>query len=71
MFAEANWLLHREFSEGAGADHHPLFANVPPIPAEVLFQKMASCSAPVHRSLTQERMVAILRKAPQDYSSMS
>ncbi|WP_143195135.1 hypothetical protein [Streptomyces sp. CB02488] len=71
MFAEAIWLLHREFSEGAGADHHPLFANVPPIPAEVLFQKIASCSAPVHRSLTQEQMVAILRKAPQDYSRMS
>ncbi|QIY76388.2 hypothetical protein HEP84_53675 [Streptomyces sp. RLB1-33] len=23
MFAEVVWLLHREFSEGAGADHHP------------------------------------------------
>jgi hypothetical protein len=30
------WLLHREFSEGAGPDHHPLFADVPPIPADVL-----------------------------------
>ncbi|MFL4909458.1 hypothetical protein ACJ6WF_41320 [Streptomyces sp. MMS24-I2-30] len=71
MFAEAVWLLHREFSEGAGADHHPLFAKVLPIPAEVLFQKIASCSAVVHRALTQEQMVAILRKAPQDYSKMA
>ncbi|MFE4594378.1 hypothetical protein [Streptomyces laurentii] len=69
--AEAIWLLHWEFSEGAGADHHLLFANVPPIPADVLFQKIASCSAPVHRNLTEDQMVAILRKAPQDYSSMS
>ncbi|MEU6285514.1 hypothetical protein [Streptomyces sp. NPDC047028] len=71
MFAEAIWLLHREFSEGAGADHHLLFANVPPIPADVLFQKIASCSAPVHRKLTEDQMVAILRKAPQDYSGMA
>lgn len=71
MFAEAVWLLHREFSEGAGADHHPLFAGVPPIPTEVLFQKIASCSAVAHRELTQEQMVEILRKAPQDYNTMA
>ncbi|WP_223734743.1 hypothetical protein [Streptomyces purpurogeneiscleroticus] len=34
MFAEIVWVLHREFSEGAGADHHPLFAGLPPDPCE-------------------------------------
>ncbi|MEZ7005846.1 hypothetical protein [Streptomyces sp. AD55] len=70
MFAETVWLLHREFSEGAGADVHPLFANVPPIPADILFRKIASASAPVARKLTEHQMLKILRKAPQDYASM-
>ncbi|MFI9781369.1 hypothetical protein ACIHCV_43340 [Streptomyces sp. NPDC051956] len=71
MFAEAVWLLHREFSERAGGDSDPLFADLPSIPPEVLFQKIASCSAVVHRELTQEQMVEILRTAPQDYAGMS
>ena len=69
MFAEAVWLLHREFSEGAGAVHNPLFAGVPPIPADVLFKKIARSSAVAFRKLTEE-MVEILRKAPQDYAAM-
>ncbi|MFH8663085.1 hypothetical protein [Streptomyces afghaniensis] len=70
MFAEAVWLLHREFSEGAGAEHHPLFADLPPIPAEVLFRKIANSSAVAFRKLTADQMVEILRKAPQDYAVM-
>ncbi|MFF3381338.1 hypothetical protein ACFYXF_51370 [Streptomyces sp. NPDC002680] len=70
MFAEAVWLLHREFSEGAGAEHHALFAGLPPIPAEVLFQKIASASAVAFRRLTEDEMGRILRKAPQDYVAM-
>ena len=70
MFVESVWLLHRDFSEGAGADEYPLLDGVPPIPADILFRKIAHASAPVHRKLTEEEMLAILRKAPQDYSSM-
>ncbi|WP_327722318.1 hypothetical protein OG381_48270 [Streptomyces sp. NBC_00490] len=70
MFAEAVWLLHREFSEGAGADHHPLFAGLPPIPADVLFQKIASASAVAVRTNAEDQMVEILRQAPQDYAAM-
>ncbi|MEU3958115.1 hypothetical protein AB0F45_38705 [Streptomyces achromogenes] len=68
MFAEAVWLLHREFSEGAGTD--PLFADLPPIPADVLFRKIASASAVAVRKLAEDQMVEILRKAPQDYAAM-
>lgn len=64
------WLLHREFSEGAGSDHHPLFADLPPIPADVLFRKIANSSAVAFRKLTEDQMVEILRKAPQDYAAM-
>ncbi|MGW0672588.1 hypothetical protein [Streptomyces sp. NPDC002746] len=69
-FAETVWLLHREFSEGAGADKHPLFADLPLIPADILFRKIASASAPVFRKLTEDQMLKILRKAPQDYDAM-
>ncbi|MFK4220153.1 hypothetical protein [Streptomyces sp. NPDC020880] len=70
MFAETVWLLHREFSEGAGTDAHPLFAGVPSVPADILFRKIASVSAPAFRKLTEDQMLEILRKAPQDYASM-
>ncbi|MEU9405830.1 hypothetical protein AB0E08_09000 [Streptomyces sp. NPDC048281] len=70
MFAEAVWLLHREFSEGAGVEGHPLFAGLPPIPADVLFRKIANVSAVAFRKLTADQMVEILRKAPQDYAGM-
>lgn len=70
MFAEAVWLLHREFSEGDGAMHNPLFAGLPSIPAGVLFRKIASASAVVFRKLTEDEMIEILRKAPQDYVAM-
>jgi hypothetical protein len=70
MFAETVWLLHREFSEGAGADAHPLFADLPPIPADILFRKIANASALAFRKLTEGQMLEILRKAPQDYASM-
>ncbi|MFM9700948.1 hypothetical protein [Streptomyces europaeiscabiei] len=70
MFAEAVWLLHREFSEGAGSEHHPLFADLPQIPADVLFRKIANSSAVAFRKLTADQMVEILRKAPQDYAVM-
>ncbi|MFC7992012.1 hypothetical protein ACFUV2_22150 [Streptomyces pilosus] len=72
MFAEAVWLLHREFSEGAGPEHHPLFAGLPPIPAEILFRKIASSSAVAFRDreLTEAQMLEVLRKAPKDYAGM-
>ncbi|MFG2424982.1 hypothetical protein ACGFWD_38975 [Streptomyces sp. NPDC048448] len=70
MFAEAVWLLHREFSEGVGSEHHPLFAGLPPIPADVLFRKIASASAVAFRKLTADQMAQILRTAPQDYAAM-
>ncbi|MGW6740698.1 hypothetical protein ACWGDX_08125 [Streptomyces sp. NPDC055025] len=70
MFAEAVWLLHGEFSGGAGAEHHPLFAGLPPIPADVLFRKIASASSVAFRKLTEVEMVEILRRAPQDYAAM-
>jgi hypothetical protein len=70
MFAEAVWLLHREFSEDAGAEHHPLFAGLPPIPANILFRKIANSSAVVFRKLTEGQMLEMLRKAPQDYAAM-
>ncbi|MEV0035211.1 hypothetical protein [Streptomyces sp. NPDC050804] len=70
MFAEVVWLLHREFSDGAGAEHHPLFAGLPPIPADVLFRKIASASAVAVREATEDQMVETLRKAPQDYAAM-
>jgi hypothetical protein len=60
----------REFSEGAGSDHHPLFADLPPIPADVLFRKIANSSAVAFRKLTEARMLEILRTAPQDYAAM-
>ncbi len=70
MFAETVWLLHREFSEGAGAENHPLFAGLPPIPADVLFRKIASASAVAVRKATEDQLLEILRKAPQDYAAM-
>ncbi|QIY67968.1 hypothetical protein HEP84_00055 [Streptomyces sp. RLB1-33] len=70
MFAEVVWLLHREFSEGAGADHHPLFAGLPPIPADVLFRKIASASSVAWREMSEEQMFERLSKAPQDYAAM-
>ncbi|WP_055527435.1 hypothetical protein [Streptomyces graminilatus] len=71
MFAETVWLLHREFSEGAGADEHTLFAvlDVPLIPADILFRKIANASALAVRKLTEAQMLEILRKAPQDYAA--
>ncbi|MEU1458065.1 hypothetical protein [Streptomyces avermitilis] len=70
MFAEAVWLLHREFSEGVGSDHHPLFADLPPIPTDVLFRKIANASAVAFRKLTEAQMLDILRTAPQKYAAM-
>lgn len=70
MFAEAVWLLHREFSEGTGPEHHPLFAGIPTIPADILFRKIATSSAVAFRELTEAQMIEILRKAPKDYATM-
>lgn len=42
----------------------------PPIPADILVRKIAHASAPAYRKLTEDEMLAILRKAPQDYASM-
>ncbi|WP_428934779.1 hypothetical protein [Streptomyces sp. ACT015] len=70
MFAESVWLLQREFSEGAGAEHHVPFADLPPIPAEVLFQKIASASAVAFWKLTEDEMIGMRRKAPRDYAAM-
>lgn len=63
MFAEAVWLLHRDVCEGADTEDHPLFADLPPIPADVLFRKIANSSAMAFRKLTEAEMVEILRKA--------
>ncbi|MFJ1744121.1 hypothetical protein ACIOG4_36345 [Streptomyces microflavus] len=70
LFAEMVWLLHREFSEGAGAEHHPLFAGLPLIPSDILFRKIANSSAVAFRALTEAQMTEILRKAPNDYAAM-
>lgn len=70
MFAETVWLLHREFSEGVGPEHHPLFAGLPPIPSQILFRKIANSSAAAFRKLTEAQMIEILHKAPDDYAAM-
>ena len=70
IFAEAMWLLHREFSEGTSADDHPLFADLPPIPADVLFQKIANSSALAFRKLTEEQMVEIFHNRQRRHSAL-
>ncbi|MGW0564448.1 hypothetical protein ACWDZ4_28555 [Streptomyces sp. NPDC003016] len=70
LFAETVWLLHREFSEGSGTEHHALFAGLPPIPSDILFRKIANSSAVAFRKLTEAQMIEILRKAPNDYAAM-
>lgn len=64
------WLLHREFSEGAGREHHPLYAGLPLIPSGILFRKIANSSAVAFRALAEDQMAEILRKAPNDYAAM-
>ncbi|MFC8863263.1 hypothetical protein BCL80_11545 [Streptomyces avidinii] len=70
LFAETVWLLHREFSEGAGPERHPLFAGLPAIPSDILFRKIANSSTVAFRKLTEPQMIEILRKAPNDYATM-
>ncbi|MFE7118813.1 hypothetical protein ACFU99_25680 [Streptomyces sp. NPDC057654] len=70
MFAETVWLLRQDFSTDAGEEHHPALGDLPLIPEEVLFRKIASASAVVFRELTGDQMIEILGKAAQDYPGM-